>query len=136
MIAGSWTGWSDGGSLAGNMTPPLPRISRMIKDVIMREMGANRRSHRLGRHRHSHTKDASGGSSAQSLSTAENCQPRRGSGRASLRMMHDDGGHNGCENRSRVVGGADTQDGWPTKKCRPAQIAKALGLTRCTAARF
>jgi hypothetical protein len=93
----------------------------------MREMGANRRSHRLGGHRRSRTKDASGGSSARSLSTAENCQPRRGSGRASLRMMHDDGGHKWL--REPIKSGR-----WMARladqEMSTAQIAKALGLTR------
>ena len=74
-------------------------------------------------------KDARGGGSARSLSTVENCQPRRGSGRASLRMMRE----------ATML--ARTDQKWSPALIRrmarladqemsTAQIAKALGLTR------
>src|SRR5271170_3142911 len=69
------------------------------------------------------------GGSARSLSTVENCQPRRGSGRASLRMMRE------------ATMAARTDQKWSAALIRrmarladqemsTAQIAKALGLTR------
>jgi biotin operon repressor len=67
--------------------------------------------------------------SARSLSTAETCQPGRGSGRASLRMM------------TEATMAARTDQKWSAALIRrmarlanremsTAQIAKALGLTR------
>src|SRR5271170_7320557 len=69
------------------------------------------------------------GGSARSLSTVENCQPRRGSGRASLRMMTEATMATSTDQkwsaalRRRMARLAD-------QEMSTAQIAKALGLTR------